>query len=249
MIIITNGDMRRKMINHSIRRKLYEYVVEEIGIRIIRGDYKPGDTLPNEDALCKQHDVSRGVLREAAKVLAQKGLIQSRPKIGTQVQPRSTWNLFDSDILIWKLRLGDKMEFLKNVTEVRRIIESEAAKFAAARVSQTEIAMIRSSYSEMEAILSDKSAYNYQEYLRADMAFHTAILETCHNELLAQIGHTMRNAVQTAREMDTRDIDILLESLPFHSEMLEAIADRNAPAAYKASQKMFDQVWRAIPKQ
>ena len=52
----------------AMHRKLYEYVVEEIGLKIMRGDVSPGDTLPNEDTLCEQYGVSRGVLREAGLV-------------------------------------------------------------------------------------------------------------------------------------------------------------------------------------
>ena len=104
---------------NKIHRKLYEYLVKEIGNQIVSGDIDPGDTLPNEDSLCQTYGVSRGVLREATKVLAQKGLILTRPKIGTQVQPRESWNLFDADIMLWTLNSGHKMAFLKKVTEVR----------------------------------------------------------------------------------------------------------------------------------
>ncbi len=237
------------MLNGFARRKLYEYIVEEIGLRIVRGDYQPGDTLPNEDALCKEFDVSRGVLREAAKVLAQKGLILSRPKIGTQVQPRSDWNLFDTDVLIWKLKSGDKLEFLRNVTEVRRIIESEAVKFAAERAGDAEISVIMSHYREMEDFLSRESEYTYEAYLELDTAFHLSILDACHNEVLSQIGYTMRHAVQTARHMDTRDLESQRESLPHHLAMFEAIAAHEADAAYNASREMFDDVWDKFPRE
>lgn len=236
------------MLNKPVRRKLYEYVVEEIGFRIMNGDIRPGETLPNEDALCEEFGVSRGVLREATKVLSQKGLIQVRPKTGTLVQQRRKWNLFDADVLIWKLKAGDKVEFLQNVTEVRRIIESEAARYAAERARSHEIENIRQRYEKLKETLADDANYDYETYLEADMAFHTAILDACHNELLAQIGHTMRQAVQTAREADIRDLNVLRDSLPFHLEMLHAIASQDSKAAYRAARAMFDQVWRSIPK-
>ena len=86
------------MLNRNMHRKLYEYVEEMIGLRIIKGEYRPRDTLPNEDALCTEFGVSRGVIREAVKVLHKKGLVLPRPKIGTQIQPTSQWNLFDADV-------------------------------------------------------------------------------------------------------------------------------------------------------
>ena len=92
------------MRNPNPRQKLYQYVVESIGSRIIEGAYAPGTTLPNEDTLCRELDVSRGVLREAVKVLTAKGLIQTRPKTGTLVLTPKHWNLFDGEVLVWKLR-------------------------------------------------------------------------------------------------------------------------------------------------
>ena len=233
----------------SMHRKLYEYVVEEIGLQIMRGDVGPGDTLPNEDALCRQYGVSRGVLREATKVLTQKGLIRTQPKVGTRIQPRENWNLFDADVLLWKLNVGDKLDFLKNVTEVRCIIESEAARYAAHRADKNDLGHIRTSYERLAGTLDDEARYDYETYLESDMAFHAAILNACHNELLAQIGYTMRQAVHTAREADIHDIGSQRESLPFHLSMLDAIAACDAEKAYQASQDMFNQVWEHLGRQ
>lgn len=97
------------------RRKRYEYIVEEIGLRILNGTYEIGQTFLNEDTLSKELDISRGILREATKVLTQKGLIQTRPKTGTQITPRRSWNLFDRDVLTWKLQHEDQYRFLKKV--------------------------------------------------------------------------------------------------------------------------------------
>jgi DNA-binding FadR family transcriptional regulator len=235
------------MRHRAFHRKLYEYLVEEIGQKIVDGDFKPGDTLPNETSLCQTYGVSRGVLREATKVLTQKGLIDTRPKIGTQIQARTQWNLFDSDILIWTLKSSDKRIFLQKVTEVRRIIESEACRYAAKRATDTEMAVIQSRYDEMEAALNDPDKYDYNLYLEKDMAFHTSILDACHNELLAQIGHTMRKAVQLARKADIRDIETQRASLPLHTAILLSLQEHRAEAAHQASQAMFDKIGEMLP--
>ena len=236
------------MLNRNIRRKLYEYVVEALGMRIVKGTYTPDETLPNEDALCREFDVSRGVLREATKVLTEKGLIRSRPKVGTQVQPRTAWNLFDADVLVWTLEAGDKIEFLQHVTEVRRVIESEAARLAAERAEKEEIASLKEAYRELENYLKTDEGYDYELYLDMDIRFHTLILEASRNELLAQIGHTMRQAVQTARRADIRTIDVQRDSLRYHLDMVDAIAGHDPDRASAASGDMFDQVWRHIPR-
>ncbi len=230
------------------RRKLYEYIVEEIGMRTLNGTYGIGDTLPNEETLSKELDISRGVLREAAKVLTQKGLIRTRPKTGTQVTPRSNWNLFDPDVLTWKLQLEDRYGFLKQVTEVRRIIESEAARFAARRASAEAVERMGRRLAEMQAAFASPGDYKYQDYLAKDMAFHTAIMEASNNELLSQIAFTMRQAVFTARQSDIQDTRIHQDSLQLHEQIFIAIQNRNPQAAYDASQQMFDQIWQHIPE-
>ena len=222
-------------------------MVEEIGLRIIKGEYKPGDTLPNEDNLCKQFDVSRGALREATKLLTQKGLIRVRPKIGTVVQPPPEWNLFDAEILSWKLETIDKADFLKKITEVRRIIESQAAKLAAKRAGDAELALLRDCYDKMEQALNIESEYDYETYLQLDMAFHMAILDACLNELLARIGHTMRQAVVAARKADIQDFGIQRESLIYHLQIIDGISEGDAEAAYQASENMFDHISRNMP--
>ncbi len=236
------------MISKNVRRKLYEYVVDELGLQIIRGDYRTGGTLPNEDALCKEFDVSRGVLREAMKVLIQKGLIQSRPKTGTFICPRSSWNVFDPDVLIWKYQSGNKMEFLKNIMEVRQIIETEATKLAAERACEEDIEQIRGIYNEMVETIKNGAAYSGEDFILIDIKFHAAILDACGNELIAQIGYTMRQALLTARQSDRHDFEAQKNTLPSHLAILNAIANHAPTEAHRASQEHIEQVWCEMQK-
>lgn len=232
----------------TYHRKLYQYVVEEIGQQIIRGAYGIGDILPTEDRLSEEMQVSRGVLREAIQVLAQKGLIQTRPRIGSQILPRKKWNLFDPDVLVWRLQIEDKTTFLKDVTEVRRLIESEAAKQAARRATEVEIDDIKTLLDRLKEKLDDPDSYNYDAYLSLDIRFHTMILEASHNDLLAQIGRTIRDAVHQARQIDTSDVGIQKESWPYHAALAESIEKKDPQAAYEASQAMFANIWQHIVK-
>lgn len=217
-----------------------------MGQRIVQGIHRAGEVLPTEDQLCETLGVSRGVLREATKLLTQKGLILTRPRVGMLVLPRENWNLFDPDVLLWRLQVEDKFAFLKTVTEVRRLIESEATRQAALRATADEVAEIKMLLTQLQDLLSDDSRYNYEGYLAADIAFHTAILKACHNELLSQIGSTMRTVVHKARENDIADIAAQKASLPFHAAIVDGISHQDPDAAYKASQEMFDNVWQQI---
>ncbi len=228
------------------RRKLYQYVVEELGTRIIKGQYQSGETLPNEDALCRELDVSRGVLREATKVLIGKGLIQARTKTGTQVQPPQAWNLFDPDVLIWKFKAGNELSFLNNITEVRRIIESEAAGLAAERATDSEVQGISGIFNKMIELLDNGAGYTAEEFIQLDLQFHTAILEACHNDLLAQIGYTLQQALLVGRQMEKPDKEDHRASLRTHLEIARAIADHDPEAAQQAARVHIDEIWSDI---
>ena len=76
--------------------------------------------------------MSRTVLREALRTLTSKGLIESRPRVGTRVRPRHAWNLLDADVLDWYSRVAEPMTFALKLQEMREMIEPYAAALAAA---------------------------------------------------------------------------------------------------------------------
>ena len=101
------------------RRSLHGQVAHDIGRRILGGLVKPGELLPSETELSQRLGVSRTALREAIKVLAGKGLIESRPKTGTRVRPRESWNFLDPDVLTWAFDGNTKPAFSNSLAEVR----------------------------------------------------------------------------------------------------------------------------------
>src|ERR687887_368640 len=139
------------------RRGLHGAVVHEIGVRILDGELKPGDTLPDNGSLTES-EVSRTVVREAIKVLAAKGLVESRPKVGTRVRQRRDWNLLDPDVLAWLQDDDVSEEMLHKLTEVRRIIEPAAAELAAARAGAADVAELERALAEMDAATRPRSA-------------------------------------------------------------------------------------------
>ena len=83
-------------------KRLHEFVVDELGSRIVRGELKPGEALPVEDELANDFGVSRTVVREAIKVLAHKRLLKVRTRTGTRVSPTAEWSQLDQDIKLLK---------------------------------------------------------------------------------------------------------------------------------------------------
>src|SRR5581483_6751937 len=160
------------------RRGLHGAVVHDIGVRIVSGELKPGDSLPMEDGLAGGADVSRTVVREAIKVLAAKRLVESRPKTGTRVRPRSDWNLLDPDVLAWQLEAGPTREFLEHALELRRMIEPGAARLAAERATDDEITALEEAHAAMT------EANDLDAWIAPDVLFHSIVLRAARNELL-----------------------------------------------------------------
>jgi GntR family galactonate operon transcriptional repressor len=216
------------------RRGLHGEVVHQIGLRILRGELKPGDPLPTEDELTGALAVSRTVLRESVKVLAAKGLVEARPKTGTRVRARAAWNLLDPDVLAWRFETSPDDSFFRNVVELRRIVEPEAARLAAERATDAEIAALDEAYRAMEAAIN-----NLEAYIEPDLRFHELILEACHNDLLAYMVGTMR-AVFRVLFTATRTPRLVRRTTPLHGAIVDAVAARDGTAAEEAMRTLIE---------
>jgi DNA-binding FadR family transcriptional regulator len=212
------------------RRGLHGELVHDIGVRILRGELEPGDSLAPE---WSDQDVSRTVVREAVKVLAAKGLIVSRPKTGTHVRDRRYWHMLDPDVLAWRLEAEPGDEFYRNLFEARRLIEPAVAALAATHVSDHEVAELEAAFARME----DSAGSDLDAYVEADVRFHELILEGCHNELLTHLGSTLRGVF---RASFTRTRDIAEETLPLHADVLAAIRDADDTGAAAAMLSLIE---------
>src|SRR5271170_4957872 len=112
-------------------RPLYEQVTRELALRILSGDLSPGVGRNTEEEFCREFRVSRTVLREALKVLAAKGLVEVRPKTGIRIKPRNEWALIDREVMGWQAEVGFSEDFLRNLFQVRLMLEPPTAAAAA----------------------------------------------------------------------------------------------------------------------
>src|SRR5207344_2413714 len=110
---------------------MHARIVHDLGMRIVAGEFKPGDRLPAESRLLADYEVSRPVLREATRVLVAKGLVLSRQRAGAIVRPRSEWHLLDPDVLYWLIQSKPQQEFVETLLTVRKVFEPAAAALAA----------------------------------------------------------------------------------------------------------------------
>ena len=102
-------------------KNVFGTTVDLLGEAIVSGRYAPGDVLNNEIDASEQLNVSRSAYREAIRILAAKGLVESRPKTGTRVLPRNRWNLLDPDVLAWAFSGEPDIHFVRSLFELRSI--------------------------------------------------------------------------------------------------------------------------------
>ncbi len=135
------------MASNGVLRDLHGQTVELLGSRIVQGLYVPGTALLPEE-LEGELGISKSVLREALRVLAAKGLVESRQKRGTIVRSRSDWNLLDESLLRWLGEPDDAL--LENINEVRKIVEPAGAGLAAERRTEEDLRDLESALAAME---------------------------------------------------------------------------------------------------
>jgi len=215
------------------RKGLHDLIINRLGLAILRGELVTGNSeICSELLLCRTLQVSRTALREAIKVLASKGLVELRPKVGVRVRPRSEWRLLDPDLLAWQSEAGVDEHFIRNLCEVRLVVETAAAELAATRATAEERDRLQQHYDEMERNVRDKAVYD-----RVDIDFHEAIFAGCHNELLQQMSATISTALR-AQNRSGSDEDVEA-SLLLHKEIAKSICQRKQTAARAAMENLI----------
>jgi DNA-binding FadR family transcriptional regulator len=215
--------------------RIHGTVAQDLGIRIVSGDYPPGYALENEIAASDQLKVSRTAYREAVRILAAKGLVESRPKIGTRVSARKHWHLLDPDVLSWIFQNEPDARLLANLFELRRIIEPEAAALAARRRTDEHLRAMESAL----ALMAEHSLA-VEEGRAADQAFHSTLLDASGNAFLASLTSGVEAAVSWTTEFKQRKSPLKRDPIPDHRKVLNAVADQDADAAYDAMVQLVD---------
>jgi GntR family transcriptional regulator, galactonate operon transcriptional repressor len=223
-------------------QRLHDQITRYIGLRILRGDINDLETeLNTEGDLSRHLNVSRNILREAIKVLAAKGLVEVRPKVGIRIRPRGDWNVLDPDLLAWQCEAGADDRFISNLCEVRLAIEPLAAELAAKRADDREIATLQHWYREMETHVE-----NRQLFVAADMEFHATIFAACHNDLLRQVNATIGGALRASQDIVKQIPGGSAASLPLHKEVADFITKHNGRAAKSAMERLVKKAARDL---
>src|SRR5512146_1676838 len=188
--------MRPKVLaspNRSERGKalrLHGTIARDIGVRIVSGRIAPGRVLNGEIQASERLKVSRTAYREAVRILAAKGLIESRPKLGTRVSQPRRWHLLDPDVISWMFTGTPDERLLRALFELRTIVEPAAAALAAEKRSPEQLQALRRALDEMAT-----STLAAEEGREADRDFHSILLEASGNPFLASLESGVAAAV------------------------------------------------------
>lgn len=207
-------------------QSIHKWVASELGSRIVGGTYQPGEYIPNETKLGEELGVSRTALREAFKTLTAKGLIESRPKLGTRIKEQKYWNMFDSDILDWFFQTEPSLAFYEALFEVRCVFEPAAAKLAACNRSAEQVAIIAQAYEKME-----KAKTGTDEVFSSDLEFHMAILDATNNDFIISLGKTIQTALAGIFRLSSSTEQEYTDALPGHKAIYQAIEKGDAVEA------------------
>ena len=216
-------------------KNVHGNTVDLIGASIVAGRYAIGASLPPEPVLCETLGISRTVLREAIKSLIAKGLLVAGPKVGTRVLPSDHWNWFDPDVVAWQTRAGLTREFLRDLQELRRVIEPAAVRMAAARATAHDIAELESAYAGME-----RAVEHGGDYVSSDLRFHQGLLSAGGNRMMVQMSKAIGALLRTSFELSSSRPDGPGPSLPLHRAVLDAVIAREPEQAERASLALID---------
>jgi DNA-binding FadR family transcriptional regulator len=216
------------------RSSLVDQVIDQLKGEIVSGAWAVGAKIPPEPVLSETLGVGRNTVREAVRALTHAGLLECRQGDGTYV--RATSEL--SGAMRRRLRTAEILEIL----EVRRALEVEAARLAAIRRTDADVAAIRRAQACCEEALAsgDRAAF-----VESDLAFHTAVVRATHNRVLIDLYGDFSEALRAGI---TASLDLLehVDTDVPHNPIADAVAAGDAEEAERATHTCLEAVFHTL---
>jgi DNA-binding FadR family transcriptional regulator len=232
---------RGRPISKALR--LHGTIARDLGIAITSGRYKPGDLLTGEVASSEALDVSRTAYREAVRILAAKGLVESKPKVGTKISPQVKWNLLDPDVLAWTFETEPDLALLESLFELRNIVESAAAAMAATRRTPEHLDAMRDAIDRMARFTLATEAGR-----QGDQDFHRWLLEATENPYIISLTTGVQAAVNTTTMFKQRERPLPRDPVPDHIAVFEAVAAGDPTRAQAEMSTLIQLAFQDTPK-
>jgi GntR family galactonate operon transcriptional repressor len=217
-------------------------VVENLGRRLVAGEWKTGESLPTESELMEHLGVGRSVVRESVRILNAKGLLKSRQMAGTTVMPRQSWRLLDPDLIQWRIEAADRKALLRDLLQVRLVLEPGVVWTATTKGSEEAKARIHVAWQRKLDVLSEAATPREQRdhFIARDLEFHRAFLLAVGSEILDQLFSVIEAAlplmidVQMRARGSTTTLVGMEETNQLHEDVYNAFAANDADRAERA---------------
>ncbi|OKJ32908.1 FadR/GntR family transcriptional regulator [Streptomyces sp. CB01580] len=213
---------------------LHTRVLDILGLEIAAGEHQPGQVL-RTDELARRFDVSRTVVREVVRVLESMHLVESRRRVGVTVRPTEAWNVYDPQVIRWRLAGADRPRQLRSLTVLRSAIEPVAAGLAARNATPEQCAALTECALGMVATSRGRQLEGYLEH---DITFHRIVLDASGNEMFARLGDVVAEilAGRTHHHVMFEDPDPAAVTL--HVRVAEAVREGDADAAERLTKEI-----------
>ncbi|MDR6862094.1 FadR/GntR family transcriptional regulator [Phycicoccus sp. 3266] len=221
---------------------LHASVLDALGAQIVGGEVAVGEVL-RIDQLDARFGVSRSVVREAVRVLASMGLVETRRRLGVRVRPRDQWNVFDPRVIRWRLAGPGREDQLVSLGELRRGFEPVAAELAAQRATPEQCGAMVGAVVQMGV---HAKAQDLEGYLVADTLFHTTMLQASGNEMLAALSTVVSEVLAGRTHHRLMPTNPNPAAIRLHGDVAEAIGSGDPQAASAAMRAIIDEASSAL---
>ncbi len=218
----------------KITHNLHNQVAQQLGQMILTGELAASSILPSEVVLCEQFSVSRTALREAIKLLTSKGLLSSRPKVGTKVQPKKNWNFLDPQLLEWLSYVSSKKDIYYHFLFLRRAIEPEACSLAALNASAEQRKKLSVVFQKMTYL---SQHFDHEGWTENDLKFHQIIFRSTGNDFFASFGNTLSSMMRNFLYYSSEGQKVCYEE---HLAIYNAIMAGDAQKAKQAATALLN---------
>ncbi|WP_406828290.1 FadR/GntR family transcriptional regulator [Microbulbifer sp. ARAS458-1] len=215
-------------------RSLNIQIAREIAQKILSGDLPQGEIIPGEVYLCTQFGVSRTVLREAIKLLKSKGMLESKPKVGTRVCNETQWNFLDAQLLEWLADIETTENVYHQFLELRRSIEPQATALAAIRATPEHRAELTAVFRQMDTIAQ---RFDQTLWTEVDTQFHRIIFLATGNSFFIPFGNVMAAMLKWFIQFSSKEGGVCIEE---HRQIYEAIMAGDAEKARQSSISLME---------
>ncbi|MDX6238962.1 MAG: hypothetical protein QOG10_3777 [Kribbellaceae bacterium] len=217
---------------------LVPVVVAGLIDRIHNGEFPAGSAVPTVSVLSDDYGVSRTVIREALRILQEKGLIDTRQGSGTVVRDYTSWNLLDPEVLAAQMRHDSSLERLASLVQIRAAVESEMARSAADHITDAEIEQLKKLLDEFKENRNDPAAY-----AETDLKFHGLVMAISGNQFGRLIVGTVVTWARSVPRPDEQLPSAIQASYRSHSEVFRRIAAHDSAGAAEAMRRHIMESW------